>query len=447
MTFQNDDNNNFLVVDKDEPQKISLDIELFNKGEDAWSSYLQAEVPRDMFLDNSDESKSLSSSCSIISSQEDSETDNNLIECPIGALFRQGERKSVRLNLYMQEVTGKQNNLQIHLKMKSKSVLSTGRNTSASLNLPVKIISQIDTKRPTSEPDYIDLNFRFPPPATKKIVHKYRYENLGPAVLEKYKAVVWLPVSYNPVPSTEIKLVELSSLEMFYNGDSSCDKEHVIHTNNPYIEKQTNQNQNLLNTNKRSVSTDQNTNQTETTHPNILNCQTPNVDCCKFICMFDTPLDPKDQFELKVHANYFTDATPILGVKTLKLASTAFFNVLEFPYQINNLANDLSIKDLSSTREVSTTIHYIAQSFQDALAPKWLLLALLVGLLIVAVCFSLLHMCGFFKRQRDRDYGNIPKYKAERSVIDHSSRAVKAREFDRPGQDRDREGHHALIDN
>jgi len=430
-----------LVVDKQEAQKISIEVELFNKGEDAWSSFLQAMVPEDMFLDNSDNLKNFGSSCSIISNDEEENQKTNLIECSTGGLFKQGEHKTVVLNLYMQEVNGDVDNLQINLNMKSKSVLKQGKNSKATLNLPVKILGKVDTKRPTSEPDYIDLDFRYPLSNTKRIVHKYRYENLGPANLEKYKAVVWFPVSYNPIPTTEIQLIELSSLQLFYNGDSSCDKKHVSHQSNP----------NILDGEDRftrEVNKVEGNNSTESIHPNVINCQTPNVDCVKFTCMFDTRLSPKEQFELKVHADYFTEATPALGGKTLKLASNAIFNVTDFPYKINQMADNLSEGDLSSSGEVSTTIHYRAPAYQDALAPKWLLLALLVGLLIVAVCFALLHMCGFFKRNRDRgNYGNIPKYKAERSTIDHSSRAVKAREFDRPGQDRDRDGHHALIGN
>ena len=145
-----DENQQFLIVDSPEAQKVSVKIDLKNRGPDpAWNSELIAEIPIGARLGKSDDP--IAQLCSV---RDINSTEVSSLVCPTGIHFRKGSETSFTLNFEVRQVKGDVEKLLMKFRMGSRSELVDRQGNRASVELPVRVVGEVDAKPPVSTPQY-----------------------------------------------------------------------------------------------------------------------------------------------------------------------------------------------------------------------------------------------------------------------------------------------------
>ncbi|XP_054642712.1 integrin alpha-V [Dunckerocampus dactyliophorus] len=375
---------------------LTLEISAENRGEGAYEAELHVFPPQQADFTGVVRSQTLSR----LSCAYKKENQTKMVVCDLGNPMKGGTKVLAELRFSVHQLSEEDTAVQFDLQMVSSNQFN---NTSARVSSITKLVVVARVSiRGTSSPGQVLLpiaNWKPKvPPVTgddigPQIVHVYELLNSGPSTFSKAALEVEWPYHYK-----NGSLLYITSFDT--EGPINCTTDVEINPRNvsnllssaknasgvaPREREAEGRNRNHVR--KRDLETRDSQNDLLT-----LDCNT--AQCLKLRCAVGR-LERKKNAILFIYSRL--DVNNFLAAenqnRSYVIRSTASFSVIEMPYK--NLVSELP----SNSTTVSVSVMWVADIPQPV--PGWVVaLAVLAGLLLLALLIFIMYKLGFFKRVR-----------------------------------------------
>ncbi|XP_008327192.1 integrin alpha-V [Cynoglossus semilaevis] len=375
---------------------LTLEVSAENQGEGAYEAELHVFPPPQADFTGVVRSKTLSR----LSCAYKKENQTKMVVCDLGNPMKGGTKLLAELRFSVHQLSEEDTSVKFDLQITSSNQFdNTSPRVSSVTNLAVMAKVFI---RGSSSPSQVLLpitNWKPKQPPTTDddigppIVHVYELLNSGPSTISKASLdVLW------PHRLKDDFLLYITSFKT--DGPINCTTDQEINPLNvstpltsqkntsvvPPRERET-EGRNRNHVQKRDVET-----RDSQSDQQILDCAT--ADCLKLRCQVGR-LERKQNAILYISANLYvsTFLKPEHQNRSFEVRSSASFSVIEMPYK--NLVSELP----SNSTTMSVWVMWVADAPQSV--PIWVvILAVLAGLLLLALLIFIMYKLGFFKRVR-----------------------------------------------
>uniref|UniRef100_A0A8P4K2P2 Integrin alpha-V n=1 Tax=Dicentrarchus labrax TaxID=13489 RepID=A0A8P4K2P2_DICLA len=353
---------------------LTLEISAENQGEGAYEAELHVYPPQQADFTGVVRSQTLSR----LSCAYKKENQTKMVVCDLGNPMKGGTKVSAELRFSVHQLSEEDTSIKFDLQMKNVFV-RTGPLTSS----PGQVLLPIANWKPKEPPEVGD-------DIGPQIVHVYELLNNGPSTFSKAALEVDWPYQYK-----NGSLLYITSYDT--EGPINCTTDIEINPlKNPLSSANTSsaptggreaegRNQNHVrkrDLESRDAQSDQQTLDCSTADCLRLKCQVGRLERRKNAILFIYSRLAVNNFLRTENQN-----------RSYVIRSTASFNVIEMPYK--KLVSELP----SNSTTVSLSVVWVAEIPQSV--PGWVVaLAVLAGLLLLALLIFIMYKLGFFKRVR-----------------------------------------------
>ncbi|XP_058470090.1 integrin alpha-V [Solea solea] len=375
---------------------LTLEVSAENRGEGAYEAELHVYPPQQADFTGVVRSQTLSRlSCAYKMVNQ-----TKIVVCDLGNPMKGGTKILAELKFSVHQLSEEDTSVKFDLQIVSSNQFD---NTSPQVSSITKlaVLARVFI-RGSSFPDQVLLPITNWKPKDlphvgedmgPQVVHVYELLNSGPSTISKASVEVEWPYAHN-----HDFLLYITSFKT--DGPINCTADREINPLNvttsvtsqkntsvvPPRERET-EGRNKNHIRKRDV--DMKDGQSD---QQILDCST--VDCLRLKCQVGR-LERKKNAILYINANLFVNTfmKPDYQNRSFEVRSSASFSVIEMPYK--NLVSDLP----SNSTSMSVAVMWLADVPQSV--PVWVVvLAVLAGLLLLALLIFIMYKLGFFKRVR-----------------------------------------------
>ncbi|XP_061735557.1 integrin alpha-V [Nerophis ophidion] len=385
---------------------LTLEISAENRGEGAYEAELHVFPPQQADFTGVVRSQALSR----LSCAYKKENQTKMVVCDLGNPMKGGTKVLAELRFSVHQLSEEDTAVQFDLQMVSSNQFN---NTSARVSSITKLVVLARVSiRGTSSPGQVLLpiaNWKPKvPPVTgddigPQIVHVYELLNNGPSTFSKASLEVEWPYHYK-----NGSLLYITSFDT--EGPINCTTDVEINPRNvssplssaknasgvvPPRERET-EGRNRNHVRKRDL-------ETRDSQNDLLSLDCSTAECLKLRCQVGR-LERKKNAILFIYSRL--DVNNFLAAenqnRSYVIRSTASFSVIEMPYK--NLESELP----SNSTTVSVSVLWVADTPQSV--PGWVVaLAVLAGLLLLALLIFIMYKLGFFKRVRPPQEDSMEK--------------------------------------
>uniref|UniRef100_A0A8C0QRZ8 Integrin subunit alpha V n=1 Tax=Chelonoidis abingdonii TaxID=106734 RepID=A0A8C0QRZ8_CHEAB len=374
-----------IYIGDDNP--LTLIVDAHNQGEGAYEAELLVIIPPQAdFIGVVRNNEALARlSCAF-----KTENQTRLVVCDLGNPMKAGTKLLAGLRFSVNQQSEMDTSVKFDLQIRSSN-LYDNLSPTTSYQADLAILASVEI-RGVSSPDHIFLPIaNWQPqenPETEEdigplVQHIYELRNNGPSAFSKVMLNLQWPYKYNNNTLLYIMQYEI-------DGPMNCTSDMEI---NPLKIKVNEKNETIRDEDNR----DHHINRREITSiegdVHTLGCGT--AECLKIVCQVGR-LERGKSAILYVKSRLWTQTFMNKENQnhSYSLKSSASFNVIEFPYK------NLSFEDIHNSTVVTTNITWGIQP-QPMPVPVWvIILAVLAGLLLLAVLVFVMYRMGFFKRVR-----------------------------------------------
>uniref|UniRef100_A0A452J0E2 Uncharacterized protein n=1 Tax=Gopherus agassizii TaxID=38772 RepID=A0A452J0E2_9SAUR len=374
-----------IYIGDDNPLTLIVDAQ--NQGEGAYEAELFVIIPPQAdFIGVVRNNEALARlSCAF-----KTENQTRLVVCDLGNPMKAGTKLLAGLRFSVNQQSEMDTSVKFDLQIRSSNLFDNLSPTT-SYQADLAILASVEI-RGVSSPDHIFLPIaNWQPqenPETEEdigplVQHIYELRNNGPSAFSKVMLNLQWPYKYNNNTLLYIMQYEI-------DGPMNCTSDMEI---NPLNIKVNEKNETIRDEDNR----DHHINRRDITaiegDVHTLGCGT--AECLKIVCQVGR-LERGKSAILYVKSRLWTQTFMNKENQnhSYSLKSSASFNVIEFPYK------NLSFEDIHNSTVVTTNITWGIQP-QPMPVPVWvIILAVLAGLLLLAVLVFVMYRMGFFKRVR-----------------------------------------------
>uniref|UniRef100_A0A8C5HA20 Integrin alpha-2 domain-containing protein n=1 Tax=Gouania willdenowi TaxID=441366 RepID=A0A8C5HA20_GOUWI len=363
---------------------LTLEISAENQGEGAYEAELHVYPPPQADFTGAVRSPTLT----WLSCAYKKENQTKLVVCDLGNPMKGGTKVLAELRFSVHQLSEEDTSVKFDLQIVSSNQFeSTSPRVSSVTKLAVLAKVSI---RGTSSPGQILLpiaNWKPKDPPVvgddigPQIVHVYELQNSGPSTISKAALDVDWPYHYR-----NGSLLYITSYET--EGPINCTTKMEINPLNVSVKfKQPNLGINRNHVHKRDLESRDSQNDFQ-----ILDCNS--AKCLQLKCQVGR-LERRKNAILFIYSRLAVDnfLTPENQNQSYVVRSTASFSVIEMPYK--NLVSELP----SNSTTVSVSVIWVDEGQHRV--PAWVVaLAILAGLLLLALLIFIMYKLGFFKRVR-----------------------------------------------
>lgn len=380
-------------------QRLELNVKIENRGEDAFESVFQLQLPAGIDYinwDSQSDSNRINIQCTAPKI-----SNNNTLRCDVGNPLPGGE--IARFKVILQPITydGMKATYELDMNVSSTNPerQHTLRNNIANINLPLWTETFIAIES-QSKPQVLDLNsveyanidpqlLNHELPYAPSVVHNYTVRNNGPStVLNVTAKVFWNPAKAGHIHLYLLEQPEISKEKVYCesaNADFLSIKDKMIQkrleNQNSRSKRQISRNNNFssrYNKNRRSGS----------------ECNLGNEEECVYFQCYIGPL-VKDE-EINIAVRYLVNVSSVDRVNDkLKIFTQLSTEVTSQPF-IGRPAEPVLSNSVTETLILPSTP--VPQSNE---IPLWVwILSAIAGITILLLLIVCLAKCGFFKRNR-----------------------------------------------
>uniref|UniRef100_A0A8C0JDL2 Integrin alpha-V n=1 Tax=Chelonoidis abingdonii TaxID=106734 RepID=A0A8C0JDL2_CHEAB len=375
-----------IYIGDDNP--LTLIVDAHNQGEGAYEAELLVIIPPQAdFIGVVRNNEALARlSCAF-----KTENQTRLVVCDLGNPMKAGTKLLAGLRFSVNQQSEMDTSVKFDLQIRSSN-LYDNLSPTTSYQADLAILASVEI-RGVSSPDHIFLPIaNWQPqenPETEEdigplVQHIYELRNNGPSAFSKVMLNLQWPYKYNNNTLLYIMQYEI-------DGPMNCTSDMEI---NPLKIKVTDEKNETI---RDEDNRDHHINRREITSiegdVHTLGCGT--AECLKIVCQVGR-LERGKSAILYVKSRLWTQTFMNKENQnhSYSLKSSASFNVIEFPYK------NLSFEDIHNSTVVTTNITWGIQP-QPMPVPVWvIILAVLAGLLLLAVLVFVMYRMGFFKRVR-----------------------------------------------
>nr|DBA21608.1 TPA: hypothetical protein GDO54_018218 [Pyxicephalus adspersus] len=373
-----------IYIGDDSPLTLLVDAQ--NQGEGAYEAELFVYIPPQAdfigVVRNNESLTRLSCAFKI-------ENQTRLVVCDLGNPMKAGTRVLAALLFSVHQLSEMDNTVNFDLQIQSSNQYD---NTSAkqSLQIALAVLAAVDI-RGVSTPTEVFLPIaNWEPkedPVTEDDVgplvqHIFELRNNGPSAFSKAKLNILWPYKYKNNDLLYIVKYEI-------DGPMDCTSDVVINPLN--LKLSTSQVDEVKNVNR----TERNRRDLPLVDGELQTIGCGQAQCLKIECYVERVERGKSAI-LYIRSRLWTPTFMNSENQnhSYSLKSSAMFQVLEFPYK------NMNLPDINNITEVTTNILWVNQS-SSAPVPVWVIvLAVLSGLLLLALMVLIMYKFGFFKRVR-----------------------------------------------
>uniref|UniRef100_A0A452J0B6 Integrin alpha-V n=1 Tax=Gopherus agassizii TaxID=38772 RepID=A0A452J0B6_9SAUR len=379
-----------IYIGDDNPLTLIVDAQ--NQGEGAYEAELFVIIPPQAdFIGVVRNNEALARlSCAF-----KTENQTRLVVCDLGNPMKAGTKLLAGLRFSVNQQSEMDTSVKFDLQIRSSNLFDNLSPTT-SYQADLAILASVEI-RGVSSPDHIFLPIaNWQPqenPETEEdigplVQHIYELRNNGPSAFSKVMLNLQWPYKYNNNTLLYIMQYEI-------DGPMNCTSDMEINPLNIKISvpKADEKNETIRDEDNR----DHHINRRDITaiegDVHTLGCGT--AECLKIVCQVGR-LERGKSAILYVKSRLWTQTFMNKENQnhSYSLKSSASFNVIEFPYK------NLSFEDIHNSTVVTTNITWGIQP-QPMPVPVWvIILAVLAGLLLLAVLVFVMYRMGFFKRVR-----------------------------------------------
>ncbi|KAG9477729.1 hypothetical protein GDO78_012965 [Eleutherodactylus coqui] len=384
-----------LYIGDDSPLTLLVDAQ--NQGEGAYEAELFVHIPPQADFIGVAKKNDTSSrlSCAF-----KTENQTRLVVCDLGNPMKAGTRVVASLLFSVHQLNEMDDTVNFDLQIQSSNQYD---NTSAkiSLQIALAVLAAVDI-RGVSTPTEVFLPIaNWEPkenPATEDdvgplIQHIFELRNNGPSTFSKAILNIQLPYKYQSKTLLYIVQYEI-------DGPMNCISDVVINPLNLTPSSS------LAEDIKNNTRTERNRRDLPQVDGDLQTLKCETAHCLKIECHVERVEKGKSAI-LYIRSRLWTPTFMNSENQnhSYSLKSSATFHVLEFPYK------NMNVPDINNSTEVTTNILWVNQT-SGAPVPVWVIvLAVLSGLLLLALMVFIMYKLGFFKRVRP------PQEEAEREQL------------------------------
>uniref|UniRef100_UPI00398F245E integrin alpha-IIb n=1 Tax=Pristiophorus japonicus TaxID=55135 RepID=UPI00398F245E len=364
---------------------LTVIIKAVNDGEGAYETELHIPIPPQVdFINVVRDSQNLTKLSCTPKVQNGSE----IVICDLGNPMKQGSQLSAGLHFTVHSLEQVES-VTFNMQIKSKNSQNSEREVVAHLRFPVRTMAHL-VLRGTSLPEQIVLPFieSEAHPVVKNdslpmVEHVYELHNNGPSTISNAVLQVDWPAYFDGDGLLfKSKIIPWGAINCTVNASDIKNWVEPLSTKSPLSSTTENHRHGI---NKRDVSKAENS--VEETNFN-LDCNT--TTCVKIICHVGH-LEKEEGAVINIQSYLTMESFVKNRNKQFTFQSEASFIVQEMPYKVQ------PAEFPSGSRMVQTLIE---RSTPESTVPLWcIIVALIGGLLLVALVAFLFWKCGFFKRK------------------------------------------------
>ncbi|XP_059494717.1 integrin alpha-8-like [Stegostoma tigrinum] len=367
---------------------LTVIITAVNKGEGAYETELHIPIPPQVdFINIVRDSKGLTK----LSCNPRVENGTQTLTCDLGNPMKSGVQLSAGFH-FMVHSLEQVENVTFSMQIKSKNL----RNSSSEvvyLTFPVQVIAQ-SVLIGASLPEkivlpYVDLQssatVEVKNESLPNIQHTYELHNNGPsAISDAVLEVDWPAAFLGDSLLFKSKIIPWGKINCTVNASDAENWVEAMSTMSPLSETTENSRHNI---NKRDVNNAENA-----MEETIFNLTCTTVTCVKIMCRVGL-LEKEKRAVINIHSQLRMEVFVQNRNKQFTFQSQASFIVQEMPYKVQP-------EEFPSDNMMVQTLIYRSGPEDVLPIPIWcLVVAILGGLLLVALVAFILWKCGFFKRK------------------------------------------------